>query len=217
MLQAQCAAPAAPPQTQGYATDATTFVQLLSAAFSCDLVRVATLHFGDIPGADLGHAGVGVHDEFAHAIWDDAGAAEVMTRYTAYHAAQLAELLAALDAIPEGNGTMLDNTTCLWVSEIAEGAHAFERWPVVVAGGRGLKLGRYVHYPSSTPFAGWWWDGTKLPAMGVPHQKLLTTVGRALGATEPDGSALSAMPVREVVGIDGTSIDCTGVLEELHV
>jgi hypothetical protein len=38
-----------------------------------------------------------------------------------------------------------------------------------------------------------------------------------LGVTVADGSPLSAMPVREVSGIDGASIDCTGVLEELLV
>lgn len=217
LMQASCAAtPELPAGGGDYGHDTAVFTQLVTAALACDLTRVVTLHFGDIPAERLGHPGTGVHDEFAHGIWTEPLAAEVMTRYTSHHANDLVALLGALDAIPEGNGTMLDHTTCLWVGELGDGAHGFEHWPVVVAGGRGLRLGQYIHYPSQTPVAGWWWDGTRLPAVGVPHQRLLTTLGRAFGVTEADGSTLRTMPVREVVGIEGETVDCTGILEELH-
>ncbi len=215
LASASCTPPAVPGGRVGYREDYTTLVGLTAAAMACDLVRVVSIELGDIPGELLGEAGVDIHDEYAHNIFEDEKARQVMTDWTAMHAAQFAELLAALDGVPEGGGTMLDHTTCLWVSELADGAHGFEQWPAVIAGGDALRLGQYVHMPSDTPFAGKTWNGGTLPAMGMPHQKLLTTIGRAMGVTDESGEPLSAMPVREIAGIDGAKIDCTGIIEEL--
>ena len=77
---------------------------------------------------------------------------------------------------------MLDNTLCLWSVEVADGAHGFDRWPAVLAGGGGnLQMGRYLHYPRVTPYAGWQWDLGTSTSMGVPHQKLLTGVAQNMG------------------------------------
>ncbi|MBC8071012.1 MAG: DUF1552 domain-containing protein [Deltaproteobacteria bacterium] len=215
LASASCNSPTLEAAPRGYREDYTALVGLLASAMACDLVRVATVQLGDIPGELLGVSGVDVHDEHAHSVFTSASAQEVMSRWQALHAAQFAELLAALDAVPEGGGTMLDHTVCLWVSELADGSHGFEKWPVVIAGGSGLRLGQYVHLPSDTPYAGVRWDFSKLPAMGMPHQRLLTTVGRSLGVVDAHGDPLAAMPVRELAGIDARSIDCTGIIEEL--
>jgi hypothetical protein len=215
LASATCTAPALPGGNVGYREDFTTLVGLTTAAMACDLVRVVSIELGDIPGELLGEAGTDIHDEYAHNIFEEEKARQVMTSWTAMHAAQFAELLAALDAVPEAGGTMLDHTLCLWVSELADGAHGFEKWPAVIAGGDALRLGQYVHVPSDTPFAGKRWDGGTLPAMGMPHQKLLTTIGRSMGVTDEDGAPLSAMAVRDIVGIGGAKIDCTGIIEEL--
>jgi hypothetical protein len=215
LASAECVAPASPTGARGYLEDYTTLVGLVSTAMSCDLVRVATIQLGDIPSELLGEAGVDIHDEHAHNVFTSEKSRDVMTRWQAMHAGQFGELLAALDAVPEAGGTMLDHTLCVWVSELADGAHGFERWPVVIAGGRSLRLGQYVHLPSDTPYAGMTWDGGELPAMGMPHQRLLTTIGRAMGVKDDEGETISAMPVREIIGKDGARIDCTGVIEEL--
>ncbi len=216
LLQVSCE-PSPMPMSYGeYAQDFTTFVGMLTAAFSCDLVRVATLHAGDIPGEILGYEDI--HDAHAHQVFNNDLSKQVMTEYSAYHAQQFAELLTALDAIPEGGGTMLDNTLCVWLSELGDGAHGFTDWPVVIAGGggfSGIQTGRYIHYPKDVPFEGWTWSGVKKPSVGRPHQKLLTSLARAMGVTGPDGDQISAMPVTELTGINGAKIDCTGVLGEL--
>jgi len=53
------------------------------------------------------------------------------------------------DSIPEGNGTMLDNTMIVYMS-CSSGDHhcAGYDWPFVLLGGLGkLKTGRYIEYP----------------------------------------------------------------------
>ena len=60
---------------------------------------------------------------------------------------QLASVIAKLKAIPEGEGTMLDNTVVLWINHMGNGgAHNSDRLPFIVAGGRngGMKLGQYL-------------------------------------------------------------------------
>lgn len=67
-----------------------------------------------------------------------------------YHFDLIARLAKKLEAMPEGNGTMLDNTVIVYLSDAAEGHHSrCWEWPFVMlgtAGGR-LKAGRYVDYP----------------------------------------------------------------------
>ncbi len=67
------------------------------------------------------------------------------------HTQALAEFLTQLEAVPEGDGTMLDNTLVIYLSDHGEGHHpqCFE-WPFLVIGNLGgrLKAGnRYLRYP----------------------------------------------------------------------
>ncbi len=64
---------------------------------------------------------------------------------------KLAMFLRKLEAVPEGEGSMLDNTLVVYMSDSAEGHHPVCReWPFVLIGDLGgrLKLGdRYLRYP----------------------------------------------------------------------
>ena len=68
-----------------------------------------------------------------------------------FHAERVADLARRLDAVKEGNGTMLDNTLIIWMSDSGEGHHGFcGEWPLVLVGGLGGKLktaGRFLHFP----------------------------------------------------------------------
>jgi len=215
LTNAQCDVPEVPPTTD-YAGDFTAAASMVTAAMSCDLTRVATLNLATFEGEDLGISGENIHDAYAHELARSEEAVQVMTSYYALHSAQVAELLALLDGIPEGNGTMLDNTLVLWTSELADGIHGFDRMPVLMFGGQCWSTGRYIHYPSDTPYEAWVWDGVRRPSSGRPHQKLLSTVMRAFGVPDPEtGGDWSAMPIRELRGTGGANIDCTGVLSEL--
>ena len=69
-----------------------------------------------------------------------------------FHATRVADLAKRLAAIPEGNGTMLDNTLIIWMSDSAEAHHGQGgQWPMVLVGNLGGKLktaGRFLQFPS---------------------------------------------------------------------
>ncbi len=63
---------------------------------------------------------------------------------------QIANMAQKFDSIPEGNGTMLDNTMIVYMSCSSSDHHcAGHDWPFVLLGGMGGKLtaGRYLEYP----------------------------------------------------------------------
>jgi len=69
-----------------------------------------------------------------------------------FHAERVADLARRLDAVREGNGTMLDNTLIIWMSDSGEGHHGFcGEWPLVLVGGLGGRLktaGRFLQFPT---------------------------------------------------------------------
>jgi len=64
---------------------------------------------------------------------------------------KLARFIAKLESIPEGDGTMMDNTLVVYLSDSAEGHHPLcTEWPFILIGDLGgrLKTGnRYLSYP----------------------------------------------------------------------
>lgn len=64
---------------------------------------------------------------------------------------KLAKFIGTLEKIPEGDGTMMDNTLVVYLSDSAEGHHPVcHEWPFILIGDLGgrLKLGdRYLRYP----------------------------------------------------------------------
>ena len=92
-----------------------------------------------------------------------------------HHTSLLAEMARKLKAVPEGDGTMLDNTMIVYFSDAANKHHAdCVEWPYVVIGGCSGKLnipGRYIRYPKygdeGCRTIGNWWT-TLLNAYGNP-------------------------------------------------
>ena len=68
-----------------------------------------------------------------------------------FHAERAADLARRLDSIKEGNGTVLDNTLIVWMSDSGEEHHGFCReWPIVLLGNLGGRLktaGRFLQFP----------------------------------------------------------------------
>ncbi|MEP7366609.1 MAG: DUF1552 domain-containing protein [Acidobacteriota bacterium] len=70
-------------------------------------------------------------------------------RISRFHLSQLAYLASKLDAMPEGDGTVLDNSLLMWINNMWIGRkHDNTRLPLVLAGGLGgtIKTGRTLDY-----------------------------------------------------------------------
>lgn len=190
----------APAGIEGFLGDPTNFatigklhMDLLSMAFACDLTRVATLQwsastnnrpypflsYNAQPILDDEH-GLGHQPDSATDAW---GKLAVIRRW---YLEQLMYLLQKLDAVPEGEGTMLDNTVVVLGSEIVRGnTHSHMDQHFIVAGGAGgyLKQGQFLEYRGDRP-----------------HNDLLITLMNAMGI---EGDKF------------GDEAFCTGPLSEL--
>ena len=119
---------------------------LIAIAFQTDKTRVATLLLcRDLSGLFYPFLNVRTaHHPASH--YDESDAYERVSRY---YCSQLAYLAGRLDAIPEGEGTVLDNSCLLFISNMWSGSqHDSSKVPVLLAGGLGgtLETGRVLDY-----------------------------------------------------------------------
>jgi len=168
----------------------TLMTGLIAQAFACDITRVVSLqHYagGNMPWLGFNFD---VHPGIAHRIdadGDEGVARRLdMAKLQRWYAEQVAQLLDALDAIPEGNGTVLDHTIVYWANELSNGSqHDGKNVPLLVAGGGGkFRVGRYLKFatdktctPEPVNQGGY---PAKCPGM-VAHNGLLVSILNAFG------------------------------------
>jgi hypothetical protein len=121
-------------------------LDLIAIAFETDKTRVATLlisrdlsamyyPFLDVKQAHHGASHYNNNDEYE--------------RITRWHVSQFAYLASKLDSMPEAEGTVLDNSCLMFISNLWIGrSHNNSRLPLVLAGGLGgtLRTGRTLDY-----------------------------------------------------------------------
>jgi hypothetical protein len=119
---------------------------IIALAFQTDKTRVATLLLcRDISGlfypfldARNAHHSASHHDE-----------SDEFERITRYYVSQMAHLARRLDAMPEGEGTVLDHSCLIWISNMWSGSkHDSTKVPLLTLGGLDGKLetGRVLNY-----------------------------------------------------------------------
>jgi hypothetical protein len=119
---------------------------LIAFAFQTDKTRVASL----IISRDLSAMYYPFLDvKEAHHGASHNNNSEGYEKITRFHVEQYAYLASKLDSMPEGDGTVLDNTCLMFLSNLWIGrTHNNSRLPMVLAGGLGgtLKTGRTLDY-----------------------------------------------------------------------
>ena len=119
---------------------------IIAIAFQTDKTRVASLVLArDLSALYYPFLNV---KEGHHAASHD-NLSDGYERITRFHLSQLAYLATKLDAMPEGNGTVLDNSCLMFLNNLWSGSkHDNSRLPLVLAGGLGgtLKTGRTLNY-----------------------------------------------------------------------
>ncbi|HVZ35771.1 MAG TPA: DUF1552 domain-containing protein, partial [Polyangiaceae bacterium] len=115
-------------------------MDLMVAALQCNLTRVCSLQWGN-SNDQCTYSFLGVntlgHDMSHNNNNCDPDGSKKLAVYR-WYSQQFAYLLGKLASIPEGNGTMLDNTVILWVSEFSDSEqHAADKLMWLMMGNAG--------------------------------------------------------------------------------
>jgi len=104
---------------------------------------------------------------------------KVFTKLNTYHVDTLAYFVRKLQAIPDGDGSLLDHAVVLYGSGMSDGnTHNNYNVPVVVIGGRDqqIKGNRHLRYPKGTPLANL--SLSLLAKFGVPAERFGDSTGK---------------------------------------
>jgi Protein of unknown function (DUF1552) len=174
---AACVKPTRPQSAQDASVVVQSMLTFAAQLLACNLTRVANLSLdpagsGKMPWISTTLA---VHTDIAHAYRpDDPASGRMLSKVQRWYASQVAAFIDLLKAIPEGNGTVYDNTIILWINELGDPArHMNNNLPFVMAGGGGTyKKGRYLQFSVAPEYK----DSPDA------HNKLLTSIANQYGA-----------------------------------
>jgi hypothetical protein len=155
---------------------------LMILAMQSDLTRVATLMTGpERWGSPLNIEGW-FDKPIQHHSWThgqhNVGIRKQLERLDLFHLEQFVHLVKKMEAIKEGDGTLLDNTAFMLGSGLSSGEHhVCNNLPTVIAGrcGGSIQTGQHVRYAEGTPIANLWRSLAK--AMGVDQQRIGDSTG----------------------------------------
>lgn len=131
-------------------------------ALACDLTRVVTLKWNNSVNNNTMY--VANTSKSCHQASHEGGADFV--RIKAWYTEQLAKLIEQLAGIPEGSGSLLDNTLIFVGSDLANGSwHNHYDMPFILAGGSagGIQGGRSLAYNN------------------IPHNRVLVSIAQFMG------------------------------------
>jgi hypothetical protein len=171
---------------QDYAEHVRLMGDLMVLAFRADLTRVVTLMFANA-GSGIAYPQIGVR-EGHHNLSHHQNLPENLQRITQinrYHVEQLAYLLGRLDAVQEGDGTLLDHSMIVYGSALGDGnRHNHDDLPILLAGGGGGRLtgGRHLQFADPTPLMNLYLR--MLQIAGVPADRLGDSTGPLAGLGE---------------------------------
>ena len=219
IAQLNCGTPPDRPSVNHQADQPTIIraqMELAAAALACDLTRVVTIQLPELANSEFGAPPGDVHQDYAHQTNSSEVARQQMTNYNRVQADLFAHLLTTLDQYGEGDGTLLDNTAAVWVTELANGPHDLWEIPVVMGGscGGAFRPGRYVSYPQeiANPVENPDWEANAAHAqVGLGHSHLLISLMQAMGL-ETDSIGATSVTTRTA---SNQNISLTGPLPRL--
>jgi hypothetical protein len=162
-----------------YAEHAKLMMDMLALAYQTDLTRVSTFMLAkEVSGRSYPEIGVAdSHHPVSHH-QDEPAKLDRLHKINEYHLRQFAYLVDKLSKLPEGDGTMLDNTLFLYGTGISDSnTHFHDDLPIALVGGKaaGIRGGRYIRYPKGTPLTNL--HVTILGNMGVAVEKIGDSTG----------------------------------------
>jgi hypothetical protein len=156
---------------------------MVTIAFQADLTRVLTF-LVTREGTSRAYRELGIPDGH-HPLTHHQGRTELMEKVrqiNEYHTAQFAAWLTRLKSIPEGDGTLLDNSMIVYGAGLSDGnRHMHEDLPTLIAGrgGNYFKPGRRIVARRETPMCNLFL--TMMDRMGVHMENFGDSSGRLDG------------------------------------
>jgi hypothetical protein len=140
---------------ESYEEHVRLMLDMIALAFQTDSTRIATCMFAN-EGSNRSYRNLGItrgHHELSHH-QGNADNLRQIRDINRFHAGQFAYLLGKLKSMPEGDGTVLDNTMLLYGASLADGnRHDHGNLPLLLAGrgGGGILPGRHLRFLNETP------------------------------------------------------------------
>ena len=179
---AACARPDAPPQLMD--TDgrppmrerSRVMSDLVTMAMACDLTRVLSFWFTRPVSNVLFPDITAGHHQLTH---DEPGDQPQVNRIVISIMEDFAYFLESLRSVPEGDGTLLDNSIILGTSDVSYArTHQIDEYPIILAGSGCGTLRQGFHYRSTTQENTSLVSFSLLRAMGVPVSEFGVGPGR---------------------------------------
>jgi hypothetical protein len=144
-------------------------------AYQSDLTRIITFMIGrEFSSRTYPEIGApGAHHPLSHE--SSPSSQEQLARINIHHAQLFAYYLKRLGSTPDGDGSLLDHVTLYYGASMCNGNHVPENLPLVLVGDIGVKGGRHLKYPGTTPLANL--HTTVLHRLGMPVEKLHDSTG----------------------------------------
>jgi len=212
-----------------YVADLEAFGRLIAAGLACGISRVATLG-SLVPPPELYGlpSSASIHHEYEHPTdpvayfegnYDDAylEKEEAMVRRNEFQLTQLANFIDVLKATPDGDGTLLDTTLVVYLSEISHGNHGHEFYPSLLFGSGGgiVTPGRYIKYAQNNPNP--FGRNYRNEYTGTAHSKLLISILQGFGIAIDDFGTPSVTGEAPHVPNSQATVELGGPLARLKV
>ena len=170
-----------PAQTpQDFAEHVRLMGDLMVLAFQTDATRVCTFMFSVAAGGQT-YPMLGIregHHELSHHGGDEEKLAK-LRKIDRYNVSLFAYIVERMNAIREGERTLLDNSIVYYGSSLGNGnSHTPFDLPVLLAGrgGNALTTGRHLSFPMDTPLNNLWL--TVMNTMNTPTERFGNSTGR---------------------------------------
>ena len=170
-----------------YADHARLMYELQRLALQGDVTRVITFQLAR-ETSNRTYPEIGVpdpHHPLSHH-GNDSNKIAKMAKINAFHVSLFAEFLASLRDTPDGEGSLLDQTLCLYGSGMGNpNVHDHTNLPILVGGGAatGLKGGQHLRFSEVTPLANL--HLTLLDRVGVDLERFADSNGLMANLFEP--------------------------------
>ena len=168
---------------------------LIASAFACQAVQVASINYSNFGYNTFPFLNGGTPMELTngwHEVVHGHGTDDMRRIPMLWYHDMVVDLVDKLQSVPEGDGTVFDNTIVFFTTNLANMIHGYSNTPIIIVSGAntGLARGQHIELSERRSLADVW--TTLSHVMGAPMDSFGWNVGDA------DGQPYNAGPIAEL-------------------